>query len=629
LLLKRTGLGLMVGAVLHGTALAQVRDTTRARADSIARARADSLSRLKPDSSLVRDTTRVPAVPLPPPKDTIPKDTIKAPLARAELPVVADPGGSFHWNRLELSQSAAQTVADLLDRVPGITTLRTGSFAPPIGAAFLGDVHRVRVFVDGVELDPLDPHSGGVMDLSQIPLWEMEEVTVERGASEVRVWLRTWRVDRTTPYTRTDISTGDQQTNLYRALFGRRWGQGEVLQFGVQQYGTTPERGTSTSDQLTLFARLGFARGRFSLDGYISQIGRHRGTMFDQETGDSLGTLETTARDAYLRAGYGDPDAGPWVQAVAASRRYTFSGAATTVPPPPTTTTTPAPVVPGDTSLSQAQYLLTGGLTRWGIRLSGAERYRVENRRSLSTPSARASYDWRRLSVSGFAEGKGPDSVSRREGSAVLTPLSFIRFSGAVGSTRDGMVDTAVASAAYRRLGAELRIHDLWLGGGIIRRGAVSLAAPTLVNDTLVRQSEAAAAGSFASVQGRLWHGVYADAFAIKWSDSTGLYRPQYETRSELYINTGLLDRFPRGTFHITAAITHTYHSTTWFPTGALGVESMPGYRAIGGKLQIRIVNATLTYQINNMLGEIYGEVPGFLQPKQSSLYGVQWEFWN
>ena len=583
----------MVGAVLHGSAWAQ-------------------------------DTTRVAAVPLPPPKDTTPKDTIKAPLAHGELPVLADPVGSRHWTRQQLAAAAALTVQDLIEHSVGGTSLHVGWFAPPMVSAFLGDAHRVRVFIDGVEMDALDPHSGGALDLSQIPLWAMEEATVERTATEIRVYLRSWRVDRTTPYTRTDISTGDQQSNLYRALFGRRFSHGELLQFAVQQYGTTPERGSSTSDQLSLFARVGAAHGKFSFDGMLVQIGRHRGVILDRFTGDSLPSLESTSRDAYLRAGYGDPDAGPWVQAVASSRRYTFGGGAAVA-----ATTTAAATPVRDTSYSRAQYVLTGGLTEWGIRLSAAERYRVGNAHSLATTSARAAYDWCRLSLSAYAEGKGPDSVSKQEGSAVLMPLGWLRLSGALGSQKDALVRDAVVTAPYSRAGGEIRIHDLWLGGGVIKRGRASLAAPILINDSLTRRGEEAASGVFASVQGRLWRAVYAEGSALKWSDSTGLYRPQVETREELYLDTGLPDRFPRGTFHFTVGLTHSYRSAAYFPIGGDGVERVTGYRTIGAKVQVRVMTALLTYQLTNMLGESYTQVPGFIQPKQVSWYGIQWEFWN
>ncbi|HEY5220388.1 MAG TPA: TonB-dependent receptor, partial [Gemmatimonadaceae bacterium] len=590
---------------MPGIVHAQARDSV-ARRDSLVHR--DSLAKRdtapRSDSLIKRDSTdkadTVPLVPLPTPK--VPRDTIKAPLAHAEQPFVADPTGSYHLDHDQIFASGARSVGDLLERLPGITQLRTGWFATPATAAYLGDATAVRVFLDGVEYLSLDPHSGGALDYTQIPLWPIEAITIERSASEVRVYLNSWRVDRTTPYTRTDISTGDEQTNLYRGFFGRRFKHGESLQFGVQQYGTDPSRGGATSDQLSLMGRLGWARGKFSFDAFMMQVGSHRGLVIDPLSGDSLPDLESTRRDAYVRLGYGDPDGGPWLQVVAATARYSYAGQGATA-------TTTDSTAQGDTVVSYTQYLFTGGLTKWGVRVSGAARYfssfdradrllsapgdtlqspaaggpykapQITRTHGLLVPSARASYDWRRLSLSAYGEGQSVDSVARQEVSAALTPFSFLRFSAAMGSAHDLRISDSLLSPTYRRLEAGLRIHDVWLGGGTIMRGASMLAAPTLVDDSLRGAREQSATAQFVSVQGRVWRGINADAFALRWSDSTGLYRPQYQTHSQLYISTSLLNRFPNNTFHIFFGLTHEYRSATYFPLGDAGIERLPGYR--------------------------------------------------
>ena len=631
---------------------------TLVKTDSAARAAARVPGNtVPPADTTVRADTAPPHIPLP--VDTVRRDTIKAPLAHAELPQTADPTGSYHLDRDEIFATGAQNVGDLLDRLPGVTQLRAGWMAAPMTATYLGDAARVRVFLDGVEYQSFDPHAGGSLDYSQIPLWPIEAVTVERSASEVRVYMNTWEVDRTTPYTRTDITTGDHQTNLYRGFFGRRFKHGESLQFGVEQYGTAPEPQGATSDQLSLMGRVGWAHGPFSVDAFMLQVRTHRGTITDPYSLDSLDQLDATRRDAYLRFGVGSPDRGPWLQAIAATTRYQFAGGATTVP-----TIIDSTKAAGDTTVSGAQYLLTGGFTRWGVRVSGAARYFASFNRAfvaqdsahdtttvqgspaadssgapavkpccwrhgLFVPSVRADFNLWKFSVSAFAEGQGPDSVSRREANAVFAPFSFLRFAGAVGSERDARTPDSLLTPGYRRLEAGLRIHDLWLGGGTIMRGAVMLAAPALVNDSLTRVSEPSATATFISVRGRIWRGINADAFALKWNDSTGFYRPQYQTRAQLYISTSLLDRFPDNSFHIFFGATHEYQSATYFPVGAAGVERLPGYRTIGAQLEIRIERAVLSYRFTNALGEKYQTVPGFQMPRQSSVYGMRWYFWN
>ena len=176
------------------------------------------------DSLLRRDSARA-----------VVRDTIKPPLTTAEAPVLADPTGSFVWDRRDLFSTGALTVQDLLERVPGVTSIRSHWISEPMIGSFLGDPGRVRVFLDGLELEELDPRMHGVWDLTQIPLWALDDIRIERGASEIRIYVRSWRVDRTTPYSRTDIYTGDLNTNLYRGLFGRRYQHGEALQVAGQR----------------------------------------------------------------------------------------------------------------------------------------------------------------------------------------------------------------------------------------------------------------------------------------------------------------------------------------------------------------------------------------------------------
>lgn len=588
------------------------------------------------------------------PTPTLPPDTVKAPLAHAEMPAVADPSGSYHLDADQIFATGARDLGDLLARLPGITELSTGWMAAPTTAAYLGDPRRIRVFLDGIEYDSFDPHAGGALDYSQIPLWPIEAVTVERSPSEIRVYLNSWRVDRTIPYTRTDISTGDRQTNLYRGYFGRRFKHGEDLQFGVQQYGTLPSRAGATSDQLSLMGRVGWAHGKFSVDAFLLQVGSHRGVIIDSYSGDSIPTLRSTRRDAYVRVGYGDPDSGPWIQGMAATTRYLFSGSGGT---PPVATDSTA--VKGDTVVSGSQYVLSTGFSHGGLHLSATARYLASfdrglppsadsaaaadsttpdslktppccRRHGLLVPSARLDFNWWRLGLSAYAEGKGADSTARGEVSGVFTPFSFLRFSGAVGMARDSRIADTTLSPEYRRIEAGLRLHNVWLSGGLITRGAAQLVAPTLVGGSLATVREPSATAAFVSLQGRLWKAVHVDAYALRWDDSTGFYRPQYETRSQVYVSTSLLNRFPNNTFHFYLGLTHQYRSATYFPmaNGALP-ERIPGYRVIGAQLEIRIERAVLSYRFTNALGEKYMEVPGFLMPRQTSIYGVRWYFWN
>lgn len=134
--------------------------------------------------------------------------------------------------------------------------------------------------------------------------------------------------------------------------------------------------------------------------------------------------------------------------------------------------------------------------------------------------------------------------------------------------------------------------------------------------------------GVFATARGRLWKSLYADATAIQWSDTGSFYRPRYQTRSEVYLSTSLLNRFPTGNFHLLASAVHEYRSSTLWPEST-GVIRLRGYRTVSTLVQVRILTAEVFWNFRNLLGERYAQIPGYRQPRLTNIYGVRWEFWN
>jgi hypothetical protein len=274
------------------------------------------------------------------------------------------------------------------------------------------------------------------------------------------------------------------------------------------------------------------------------------------------------------------------------------------------------------------------------------------------------------LSASVFAEGETPITPTRYEATVRVAPLSRIAFVGSASRTALGLMErlygdtvrgrTIDEAGVYQpgllyffpgydssevsrfivvpqtnlRAEAGIRLRDLWESAGIMRRGATTLIPPSelvIRGDTsgsAVRVEGEATARTL-SVRGRLYRAINADAWAVAWSDTTGLYRPRYQTRSELYIQTNLLDRFPKGNFGLLASLAHEYRSTTRFPTRGKGVLDVGDSRTIAFRLEIRIQTAVVSYQFRNLLQERYSLVPGLNMPRQTQFYGVRWEFWN
>jgi hypothetical protein len=322
-----------------------------------------------------------------------------------------------------------------------------------------------------------------------------------------------------------------------------------------------------------------------------------------------------------------------------------------------------------DTTATVGQYLLTGGITSGPLRLSAAQRLRAAGGRRSFSQSARAAFIVDRLGVSLFGETSSPLTPARYEATVRLAPIDRVALVGSAvrtgrltaerllgdtlfGRTLDaagvllpGRTDTlpgydstqvsrfVLEPQTSYRAEAGVRLRDVWLSVGLMRRGATTLLPPAELDTSSARghavRREGDATGRLVTVRGRLYKSVYADAWALAWDDSTGLYRPQYQTRGELYIQTNLLSRFPNGNFGLLTSLAHEYRSSSRFPLAAGTTQRVPDSRTVAFKLEIRVQSAVVTYQFRNLLQERFEQVPGFTLPRQTQFYGVRWEFWN
>jgi hypothetical protein len=154
-----------------------------------------------------------------PEEEPLPEDT----LVVRNLPEMTHPEGAgwhtgiWEWNREEIIASRAQTLAELLEELPGVLALRGGDHGNPhtvIGPG-LGP-GRVRIFVDGAELAPMD---GGMVDLSRVGVVGLDRIRVERRPGELRVDLLGFQFVDPRVYSLVEAGTGDLRTNLFRGTF--------------------------------------------------------------------------------------------------------------------------------------------------------------------------------------------------------------------------------------------------------------------------------------------------------------------------------------------------------------------------------------------------------------------------
>ncbi|MBK5189026.1 MAG: hypothetical protein JJD97_12345 [Gemmatimonadaceae bacterium] len=489
----------------------------------------------------------------------------------------------------------------------------------------------MRVFLDGMEVDNLDARAGGALDLAELQLWSLEEVTIERGADELRVYCRSWSVQRTTTSTRIDVVTGDQRTNLYRAFFGRRFQHGELLQVGGQSYGTSSDQGVGGGNELSLFARLGWAKGSWSVDGYLMHAERTR-DLRQQDIGNTLLEPDIPEQrrlraDMYFRTGYGDPDSGVWAQAMVAHsnvREHSPFGALANLP-----------VDSADTTRTSTQYIVTGGLTRWGLRLSAAERYHQLQTGGVGATEVRASFEHRLLALSLYAERRGADSSSTEEATARLTPLPFFAVAGTI-ARRHGGTAFGDEDEVSARIEAGIKLHQAWIAGGIWRRAQAVVPGLTAFDTAYKSQPTVSATGPFVTVRGKVWRDIGLNIWAVRW-DSPGFYRPQLQSHEELYIDTQWLKRFPSKHFRLVAGIAHEYRQDVMFPVSNV-TESLSDpngivasfSHAIVGRIEFHILDATIFFNsYSGMSPTRVEQVRGYLLPTQRLQYGVRWQFWN
>ena len=181
--------------------------------------------------------------------------------------------------------------------------------------------------------------------------------------------------------------------------------------------------------------------------------------------------------------------------------------------------------------------------------------------------SRRAVRHRSRIRASGTFERVLGDTVSGAHDRSSGGLSSPGRCSSSPATTASRWRAIALGARTSMRAEAGIRLGDLWISGGVIRRGADDAAAtrgagPAIPSPARACEPKARRRRGTISVRGRLFKALYADAWGIAWNDTTGFYRPRYQSRSELYIQTNLLNRFPSGNFGLLTSLAHEYRST-------------------------------------------------------------------
>jgi hypothetical protein len=186
---------------------AQVVDTTRA--DSLARDTTDYTGQFL---KAQQDARRL--IPVPP---RIGAGTLLPRLTR------------FVFNQDSILWHNAETVSDVLSKIPGVYLLRGGwAGSAELPAYQARGPGSVEFLLDGVPYLPMGEDSLAV-DPSVLPLSFLDRIEVERLPGLLRVMLFTRRHDRSVPYSRIGIASGDLEIARYQGIIEKRSEKGVGL----------------------------------------------------------------------------------------------------------------------------------------------------------------------------------------------------------------------------------------------------------------------------------------------------------------------------------------------------------------------------------------------------------------
>jgi hypothetical protein len=191
-------------------------------------------------------------------------------------------GTRLVFDRDSILWSGAETVSDLLSRVPGVFLLRGGWLGRPElpnyqahGAA------SVEYVVDGISFLPLGPDSV-MVDPSLFPLSLVDRMEIERSPGQLRVWLFTHRNDRAAPFSRIGVASGDLRIERYQGELEKRSSKGPGLALAFDHLGVPVQGGFGGYTNTQGIIRLSYVRSpRAGVEAQFWQSSPNREAIVD------------------------------------------------------------------------------------------------------------------------------------------------------------------------------------------------------------------------------------------------------------------------------------------------------------------------------------------------------------
>ncbi len=574
-------------------------------------------------------------------RDTLPGDTVRADtvdltkryleaqakgsVATPVFPLIGVEGPQPAMSRVVLERDSvdwtnAETVGDLLMRVPGVYLWRGGFVGRPENANYQGrGATSVEYYLDGFPYIAIGPDSVGV-DPALFSLSLLGRVEVDRWPGLLRVYLYTRRHDRLAPDSRIGITTGYQRFARYVGALEKRFrvGFGFALAADFNDSPTVTGQSSDYSNG-SFWAQLGFLKPKYGLQvQYVSNNPKRDPFIAEGDTAASGAPLDGQRTEMQVRGFYGRPEGG-----------------------------------------TGARLDLLYGRSHWNG--SG-----VENQ--VSQGGAIASYRSARFSASGSIFNRSNWTPIDVRGTAAWSPVPVVALSADVGyQTHD---DSRQSDWVGVRAGLRLPLSiDV---SGAARYGSV-VAAPSILTSTAqtvrdlegtigwhkrpvaveVTYSRTSAFQPFAyqpyptiptlgPQPETEWITGYARISPLRWitletwySDPVGSTAPEglppTHSFSSATIRSKFWRTFPSGAFDFKAQI----GMEAW-GDGIIGRDltgapvTLKGKTAFRSLVQFKILSFLVYWDRWNMAALRDIEyVPGFPLPTNAYTFGVRWEFSN
>ena len=559
-------------------------------------------------------------------------------------------GTRFVIDRDSVLWHGAETVSDLLTRVPGVYLLRGGwAGRPELPAYQAHGATSVSYLLDGMPYLPLGEDSV-MVDPSMLPLSLIDRVEIEQIPGQLKVWLFTRRNDRSAPYSRIGIGAGDLQIARYQGQLEKRSAKGPGFAAAFDHFSVPAQQGQSGDYSNTqALLRLDYVgNGRRGLEVQALRSGPDReAVLSDASRPDTLSRARHGSRLDLSGRVFLAPRAdgqGPRLDLLVNRAQWTDE-------------------IERDTTLvitdiTDSQGVVTGQDTTFDVhdhhrgitQLAALTSYR------LAAASLEASLFWRSawtplelrlrgataavrgvtLSLDGaylrHESSRSSKWLTARAG--VVLPLGFSAsavwrkgsevFSPAIRAETAQDVDDRSVSLAWHSGFAELEGSFTTNAGfqpaGYAQYPALAVLAPSARTDWITLS------GRVAPRQWLVLSGWYNTPRA---GHPEG--QPPSHALANVTIQSKFLPTFKSGIFNLKLQV-----SVEHWGAGVVGRDSVGGTAATleaatyyRGYLGLQIGSFTAYYDRYNMQGSRSAYVPGLPIPAYASTFGVRWEFAN